>query len=201
MRQLVALIGLLATIMFVGAVIWGGATYPGYDHLRQFISELGATRAVTAPLMNAAFMATSALTVLFWIGALMVLPRTALTMVGSGFAIVNGVSLFLAGVYSCDLGCTRDDQSTEAMLHDIFGGTGYLATVIGMAVLALASRRWAHARGIRPLGLACSGVAFVGLLGIVLEPELKGLLQRMAEAAMWGFILAVAAVIHRGRRA
>lgn len=196
---IVPVVGLLATVSFVGAVIWGGLAYPGYDHLRQFISELGATGAVTAPVMNAAFMGSSALICLFWIGAAIVLPRTVATLVGCGLSVLNGVSLFLAGAYACDDGCTRVDQTSAAVLHDIFGGLGYLAAILGTAVLALASTRWPGARGMRILGLTCALAGLIGLGGIVAEVDVKGLYQRLAEAGLWLFILATALAIYRQR--
>ena len=39
----------LSLLILAAATIAGGMAYPGYDHLRQYISELGATGAPTGP--------------------------------------------------------------------------------------------------------------------------------------------------------
>jgi hypothetical membrane protein len=43
--RLAMICGVLGALWLLGMVVLGGATYPGYDHLAQFISELGATGA------------------------------------------------------------------------------------------------------------------------------------------------------------
>ena len=40
--------------LFIGMIVWAGAAWPGYDHLRQFISELGATGAPNGQTFGAA---------------------------------------------------------------------------------------------------------------------------------------------------
>ena len=200
MRSLIALAGILAAVVFVVIVVWAGATYPGYDHLRQYISELGATGAETASAVNLAFEMSGILTALFWIGAMVVLPRTVLTVLGCGLSALNGVSFALAGVYACDFECSRADPSAAAELHDLYGGLGYLAAIVGMAVLAFASTRWPRAGKLWLLGLICTGIGLIGFVGIVIDPEFSGLLQRLAEGAIWVFLLATAAVIYADRR-
>lgn len=194
--RIVALMGVLAALALVVPVIWGGAVYPNYDHLRQFISELGATGAVTAPIVNSAFIVSGVLTVLFWIGAMVVLPRTALTVIGGSLSALSGVFFGLAGIYACDFGCTRSDQTPAAVLHDLHGGLAYLTAIMGMAVLAFASVRWPGARLLKPLGLTCTAISMIGFYGVVAEPELAGLLQRLTEGAMWIFLLATAGVVY-----
>ena len=52
-----AVCGLSAPLIYATAAITAGFEYPGYDHLKNFISELGASGSPTAGIMNSGFLA------------------------------------------------------------------------------------------------------------------------------------------------
>lgn len=197
----VAACGLASVIVLFTVTVVGGAVYPGYDHLREFMSELGATGSPTQGFVSAGFIVSGLLLAPFWLGAAALLPRSTLLIVGAVFQLANAIGLSLAGVYPCDFQCVRDDPSIAAQLHDLFAGLGYLSALIGMALLSFASRRWPLGRVILPVGLVCTVAGIFGFGGIVAEVELAGLGQRILETAMAIFTLLTAAALVRYRRA
>jgi hypothetical membrane protein len=182
----------------LGAVIAGGAIYPGYDHARQYISELGATGAVTGPAVSWwGFVPSGLLITAFCLIAAWLLRRNALAVVACFMLAWYGLSLSAAGVYPCAFECARTEVTFDAMMHDLVGGTGYLTGVLGVAIAALAVRS-GEAGWLRSLGLVCAVVAAAGFAAIIVDVELGGLFQRALEGALAVFLLAFGWALARG---
>lgn len=182
----------------LGTVIAGGAVYPGYDHARQYISELGATGAVTGPAVSWwGFVPSGLLITAFCLIAAWLLRRNALAVVACFMLAWYGLSLSAAGVYPCAFECARTEVTFDAMMHDLVGGTGYLTGVLGVAIAALAVRS-GEAGWLRALGLVCAVVAAAGFAAIIVDVELGGLFQRALEGALAVFLLAFGWALARG---
>ncbi|MDZ4113724.1 MAG: DUF998 domain-containing protein [Brevundimonas sp.] len=193
---LVAGLGIL-----LAAVVWGGSAYPGYDHARQFISELGATGAVTGPSVNNwGFVPNGLLITGFSLLAAWILRRSALAVTACVLLAANGVGMAGAGVYPCDFECSRSVPSTTALLHDLFGGLGYLCAILGVGLAALWARK-SEAAWLAPLGVVVLIVSIVGFYGLIAEVELPGLFQRAMETALASFMLALGWALMKGLRA
>lgn len=182
----------------LGAVLVGGAAYPGYDHARQYISELGATGAVTGPAVSWwGFVPSGLLITAFCLMAAWLLRRNVLAVVACLMLAWYGLSLSAAGIYPCAFECARTEVTFDAMMHDLVGGTGYLTGVLGVAIAALAVRS-GEAGWLRPLGLVCAGVAAVGFAAIIIDVELGGVFQRALEGSLAVFLLALGWALARG---
>ena len=170
----------------------GGLVYPDYNHLTQYISELGATGAVTGPAVRPAFVASGILLTLFWLLCIGLFPRSLLATAGFGLSSLNGLGLLLGGVFPCAFECSLADPPLYAILHDVFSGIGYLAGIAGVCLIALAARRWPRDRVLYPLGLACGIPAAAAVW--LLHPgfEWYGAAQRVVELALAIFTIAVA---------
>ena len=193
--------GLLAAgfLIQLVTILWGGAVYPGYDHARQYISELGATGSVTGPAVSWWGFVPSGL--LIGAGCLMAawLMRRSVLAAGSWVLLAwYGLTLAAAGVYPCAFECRRADASFNALMHDLYGGTGYLTGIIGLALAALAARREGRLR-VAILGMICAGVAVVGFAGVIAEAEPGGLIQRMLEGSVALYILTLGWTLMRSR--
>jgi hypothetical membrane protein len=91
--------------LFVGAVLFAGCTTPGYSHLRQSISELGASNATNGRLVR-------------WVGfvplglSFMVFAHQSdgrfSNHVPFVFFVMTGLILFLAGIFPTDPDNRRD---------------------------------------------------------------------------------------------
>ncbi len=196
LAALVAGLGIL-----VVAVVWAGSVYPDYDHARQFISELGATGAVTgAEVSRWGFVPNGVLVAVFSVLAAWVLRRSALAVTACLLLAANGIGMAGAGVYPCDFECSRSDPSAAALLHDLFGGLGYMCAIVGVGLASLWARK-SEAPWLAPLGLGVLVVSLVGFYGVVAEVALMGLFQRAMEAALAVFMLALGWALARGLRA
>lgn len=165
--------------LYVGTWFVLGQLRPGYDPLRQAISELFAT---DAPLSHALTLAgvlvlTGAALVPFGVVLDRVLPGTG--RLGPALVVVSGVGTLLVGLAPCTAGCPGVGASTTDTLHVVFAGGGYTALVT--APLAVAWRVRAHAPALARWSLLLGGVASAGFvvrnLGGV--DALAGLQQRV----------------------
>jgi len=191
----------LGLAVLLAAVVWGGAVYPGYDHSRQFMSELGATGAVTASSVNTwGYIPNGLFVAAFCLLAAWILRRSPLAVVACLLLAGNGVGMAGAGVYPCDFECSRSDPSVAAELHDLFGGLGYLCAILGVGLASLWARK-SDAPWLAPLGLVVLIVSVIGFYGVVAEVELRGLFQRAMEVALAVFMLALAWALMKGLRA
>jgi hypothetical membrane protein len=191
--------GILSLLILAAAAVAGGLAYPGYDHLTQYISELGATGAPTSQGVSLAFMVSGGLLAVFWLLCAGLFPRSLLSILGFGLSALNGVGLFLGGVFQCDFECAATDPSATALLHEVFGGLGYLCGIVGVFLVGIAARRWPQGRGLFGLSLVC-GIPAVLAIGLI-HPDFEwlGVAQRVVEIALAVFALAVAVIVRRPR--
>jgi hypothetical protein len=198
-----AALGLLTAGAMVqwGAAIVGGALYPGYDPSRQYISELGAAGAATGWAVSwLGFVPAGLLTMAGFLVAAWLLRSRAAAVAGCLLLAWYGASLTGAGVFPCAFECGRAEPSFNALMHDLVGGTGYLAAPFGIWLVAMATRGSA-APWLARLGLVCGAVAAVGFVGVIIDPELGGVVQRVLEGAITLFQLALGWALARGRLA
>ncbi|WP_374516571.1 DUF998 domain-containing protein [Brevundimonas sp.] len=197
MRTLAFASALLGLALLLVATIAGGLVTPGYDHARQYISELGATGAATGPAVSAAFVVSGALQAVFWILCIRLLPGSRLVAAGFALSALNGLGLLAGGVFPCDAGCSLSDPSLSAVLHDVLGGLGYLCGVAGILLVAMAWRTDPVRRRLSGLALLC-GMPGVMLIWMI-HPgfELFGLAQRGLELAIAVWTLAIAFAVRR----
>ena len=196
MRTLALACALLSLLILGAATFAGSAVYPDYDHLRQFISELGADGALTGPHVSLAFIVSGALLTVFWLLCAVLFPRTPLFVIGFLLSALNGLGLMFGGVFPCDFECEMDGASLTGVLHEILGGIGYLAGVAGVFLIGLAARR----RGLKSL-FALSLICGVPALCVVwfVQPEFLwlGVAQRILETAFAVWAVAVALTLRR----
>ncbi|MDP3801021.1 MAG: DUF998 domain-containing protein [Phenylobacterium sp.] len=182
----------LSLLVLAGATIAGGLASPGYDHLTRYISELGATGAPTSRSVSLAFMVSGGLLALFWLLCAGLFPRSLLSIPGFGLSALNGVGLLLGGVFRCDFECSVVDPSLDAILHEVFGGVGYMCGIVGVFLVGAAARNWPQGRGLFRLSLICGIPAALAIWLIHPAFEWLGAAQRVVEIALAVWALAVA---------
>jgi len=192
--------GVLSLLVLAAATIAGGMAYPGYNHLTQYISELGATGAPTSQAVSLAFMVSGSLLAAFWLLCAGLFPRSVLSILGFGLSALNGVGLLLGGVFRCDFECSTADLSPAAVLHDVFGGVGYLCGIVGVFLLGIASRGWPLGRGLFGLSLICGIPAALAIWLIHPDFEWYGAAQRIVEIALAVWTMAVALRVQTSTR-
>lgn len=106
--RFLALGGVIGPALFAVVVVICGALRPGYNHMTQFISELGAQGTSHAAIMNfAGFLPLGLLLVGFAASLRGALPRRPLAVAVAILLGLFGLSIALAGLYSCDPGCPQ----------------------------------------------------------------------------------------------
>lgn len=178
-----------AFALYAGVVVWGGLTYPGYSHLGQYISELGAKGTVTGPAVTWAGFFIPGVLMLAFVGVMAFSARlTVLRGLGLLLIAAYAWGMVNAVIYRCDLGCPVVTDSLDQMMHNMVGALSYLLGVLGLFVLAIEAR--SRAAWVFGLGLACGAVAACSFWLLTPDVAFKGLAQRVLEAAMATLLIA-----------
>lgn len=112
--------GIAGPALFAALTIVCGSLRPDYDHATQFIRELSETGGEFSTLINyVGIMSSAALILLFAIAIVPRFTQTALTKIGALLVAIYAVSMFAAGIFSCDTGCAPTQPSNAQVLHDI----------------------------------------------------------------------------------
>lgn len=200
MRRVAAVCGLAAAAWALAVPLLGGALEPGYSHLAQYISELGAAGAAHARTVSwLGFAPIGALMLAFLAAAATQLPQVPQTTFGTTALAMVGLAYLVSAVFPCDAGCPNEGSRAQAV-HNLFGLLEYSGAFIGLRVLATGFRSSPEWRGLAPItGAAALAVAaaFVAMLspGLVWS---RGLSQRVAELAIFGWVALVS--LHLLRR-
>jgi hypothetical protein len=191
----IAGIGLALALPFVAALGWDG-----YSHRSQYISELGARRAPDGAAVSVAFLVVG---VLFVAWAALTAPRVAAAVGVTGTATAVavwmaggglGASYAVSAAARCDPGCPDEDVGAAQAVHSLVSSAGYTLAVAALVVFGLAVRRsaGAPARRVGRAGLVAAPVlAAIGLATLVAD-DWRGLLQRVLDAGLYAWTLAVA---------
>lgn len=177
------LFGAFLPAIFLVIVVILGLLFPGYSHIRDYVSELGA---VDSPIQNVAnyfgFLPMGILLILFAIGLYRVVGRKGIyAKIGSILLIISGILLAAVGFFPCDAGCFN--FSTTGETHEFLADWSiYIAgaALLFFAIHALRgrtfSKTWAYL--FFSVGIAAAALGFIA-------PEFEntvygGLVQRIA---------------------
>src|SRR3990167_5688199 len=102
LASLLLRIGALAPLIFYGVIAAGGVMTPDYNHMTQYVSELGQDGAATAKMFNYGLMATGGAMIVGALGLLLGLPRLGRGLVMPGLTAVAialfGASFIIGGL-------------------------------------------------------------------------------------------------------
>lgn len=189
------LAGLAAPVVLIVAIAVAGGMEPGYSHATQFVSELGAVGATNQSGFNyAGLFSSGLLTVLFALGMYQQVKPRGWFVASSLLVAVAGFGRLVAGVFPCDAGCVMENMSSTAAVH---AAAGFVALTSG-AVAPLSLAMGLRGRGQRQLfslsvGLGSASLILVTVLfGLGKGFPYVGVIQRLALAAFYGWIVVVA---------
>jgi hypothetical protein len=199
-RRVVVAAGIVAAALALAVPIVFGAMWPGHSHVRHYISVLGARGAPHADLVNyVGFLPTGVATMLFIIALGPALPRTAQVRRAQWFLAVFAGGYIGTAFLPCDPGCPAFGSISQC-LHSLLAVCGYTGAIVGLSMLASAFRGDERWRNLVPFTWLCAATVAIGFV-LMLLPQFapwRGLTQRVAEAAMFGWI--VTAAFRAGRR-
>lgn len=170
-------------------VVLAAALTPGYSHVSQLISELGATGAPYELLVRlAGFLPAGLLLLTFCALAFIAIPRSrSVSLSLFGLALYAGGYL-VAAAFPCDAGCRPAEPSASQLIHNAGGLVGYLVAPIFLFTLARAARSWPGASRLASAGYIASAVALVAVLTLTPSSSVFGLSQRVLEFTVLGWI-------------
>jgi hypothetical membrane protein len=116
-----AIVGLATPILFILLVVVMGFLHPGYSHLTNFISDLGA---LDAPLPYVQRLNFFQLGIGIAILAVELYKGTErASRVALAFQLAIGFGIFLSGIFP---GHSDDPESRATLLHNLAGGPAFL---------------------------------------------------------------------------
>jgi hypothetical membrane protein len=203
MRAL-TLAGVAGPIVFVSAVLAAASGHRGYSHTANFMSELGATGAPRAVLMNyGGFIPAGTLLAAFGATLVHSLPRTPSMVAGAVLVTLFGIGVAASGVFSCDLGCPTSGGTVGNQIHNAIGPSCFLCLIAGTGILGWKLREFPDWRWLSAYSLATSAIAFVFFLSLVGSLESRtstGLWQRLMLGTLFLWCGVVAVHAFRWRR-
>ncbi len=143
-QKLLAICGISGPILYTIVVITLGALEPGYSHVTQTMSQLGAAGAANAIVMNTVgFAVLGILMIAFAFGLHRGISNSGrASKIGPALIAVSGAALIMTGVFRCDPGCA--DISAVGITHSVFA----IIAAFGMifAPLAISQRLYRDSR-------------------------------------------------------
>jgi hypothetical protein len=179
----------LAATWAVALPWWFARRRSGYSHLRQTLSELGEAGAPQARAV--AWVAFAPLGLLVILVALLLrghLPAGGEFTQAMVLLSLLGASYLCAAVFPCDPGAPAWG-SWHNQLHNLGGALGYGGSAVGLIELG---RALEDVRALAPLaGVtgACGMAVFFGLFLLSFESPVRGLVQRLMETLLFGWML------------
>jgi Protein of unknown function (DUF998) len=189
LQKLAKLTAYGALVVVIILVVVAGAFTPGYNHIAQLISELGASGSRYGwPVRFAGFLPAGLLLLTFCFFAYRLLQKARGTTFGLIGLAIYAVGYLVAAAFPCDLGCRPNAPSASQMIHNAGGLVGYLLAPVFLFSLARAARTWPAAGHLVVAGYVAFALALFGLLTLSPSSPAAGLSQRLLEASVLGWV-------------
>jgi hypothetical membrane protein len=190
--NLLAACGVAAPLVFTAAVIAASVNHPGYDQLKNPISELGATGAPAAGVMNfAGFLPYGLLMVAFALAVHRGMRADAGGWLGPSILALYGLAYMALSVAPCDPGCHAATPSQHHRMHLLLGDLIFLTAVLGPFALYSRMLKDPAWRSLAPATLILPGTAWLMLeaSGVGVSGALR---QRLWLILLFGWIVLMA---------
>jgi len=180
------------------------AMQPGYDHVSQYMSELGAPGRAGASFLSIWWIASGVLTIGLAVGLHLGTGRARLAWAGplmvAGFGLFTGIG---SGLFPCDEGCLGETFSGR--MHDHLNAVGAISQLVAPGVLWLRwrkSERWWGFRSWTVAGQVALLLSFVLFMAVGEGTHgqvgsLAGLAQRLYQGSFYLWLAVVAAGLVR----
>jgi hypothetical membrane protein len=201
--RLLALGGVAGPLVFAFAVVITASRQPGYSHVAQFVSALGATGSPQAAIMNyGGFVPAGLLLAGFGLALRRALWPDPVAGHATAVVLFFGLAVGSSGLVSCDPGCPLDSGSLENLIHNAMAPIVFFATLLAITALGARFRRLAAWRRLSLFSLATGGaglVFFAGLLSSLDARTTTGLWQRLLLATLFSWCAITGLHVYRQR--
>ncbi|MBL8547908.1 MAG: DUF998 domain-containing protein [Hyphomonadaceae bacterium] len=190
--KLALITALLGVAWLLVMVLVGGASFDGYDHVSQYISELGANGAPFGWHVSwLGFLPVGVLICAFSYFAWRAAPQSVLATLGFVGIFLFAIGYVGSAFFRCDFGCRPEEPSFSQIMHELGGLAGYMLAPVTLLLLGLAARTWPGAVWLSILGFIGAAGALVGLSGLLDDGSpTVGLYQRVLETSVLSWVLA-----------
>lgn len=204
MRQgLPILSGLVIPIWLFFGVLIAGSMNPGYSHLNQAMSELGAVGSPThaiSPVINN--FPLGILFITFGISVAKTLSKSKLAVLSGILIVMHGLGSISAGYFSCDVGCNPESPSYSQIAHNLSGAIMFLSLTVAGCIWIYLGGKLLGSRALSWFSLVCTIVGLAVLPALPLAVESGhgfGLYQRINYGAsvIWLSGLACVLLLHQ----
>ncbi len=193
-QSLLAICGIIGPVIYTIIVIIMGFLHPDYNHVTQYMSELGAVGAPYAVIMNTLGLPLlGLLTIFFAIGLHRDIGDSKDSKIGPFLIAVSGTALVMTGIFPCDPGCA--DVTFVGNMHSAFAtiaGVGMFLAPIALYPRLRSDQRW---QGYLVYSLATVVLAGIisAVFGLKIFEEWTGALQRisMSLLLLWMEVIAI----------
>ena len=184
------LLAVSVALGYVAMVYAGGWLKGDYDLVSQFTSELTTSGTPWARAIAASHVAWGALGLaLLWVAAPMA-PLAGVARAGY-WLLASEPGVWIGSAFlPCDPGCPVDGSLTQT-LHNVWAAATFIATTVGLLLLAC---NRAASRAAR-FAWALLAVFWIATFVLMLVPDaapVRGLIQRLGEGTLYGALCAVA---------
>ena len=196
-------VGVLIPLWLFFGVLLTALAYPGYSHLDQAMSQLGAqgspTQGFSAWVNN---LPLGVLFVLFAVGVMRQVRGSRLASFSALLILVHGLASFATGYFPCDQGCAPAQPSFSQQMHNLAGLVMFLSLTLASLLWGFLSKRLLGSRGFWLFSLACTvlAVATVVLMAQAVEAGHSfGLYQRINYGISVIWVAGLALMLWLGR--
>lgn len=200
-RKYLLLCGVLASLVYVAAVILGGLLRPGYSHTHDAISELLTAGAPNIALLNPLFTVYDLLLAGFGIGLVLTVNASPEPL-GKRSGMVGGYALIIAGIIGVlmNLFFPQDPGgppvTSVGTIHVALAGVLSLGTMVAMLSTGLWLRHLPALHGYWIFTLVCLAIVFVsgglGAAAIASGSPYLGLVERVTIGTFLVWVLVIA---------
>lgn len=129
-HKILALSGIIGPLLFVLNIFVIGFFHPNYNHITQYMSELGAINAPYAIIINSGFVFGGLLIIFFSYIIFLEFnqKQTIFSIIGSILIFISGLSFLLIGFFPCDPNCVN--VSTIGIIHAYLSDSAELSLII-----------------------------------------------------------------------
>ena len=185
-----AICGMAAPLVMVSLWALASILRPGYDQVTQTGSELGTGR--YSIVMNANFVATGVLILIFWVGLLTTMHPGKWSKFGLVILAIAAVGEAAAGIFPCDPGCPLNGGSLSQMIHTEIAVVFFGAIAVFPAFIGIGLNQDQHWASYCSYSIV-TGVVSIGLfiafsVAVLISFQYLGLLQRFFLAAPFQWI-------------
>ncbi len=194
--------GIAGPVLFTLVTIICAALRPGYNHLYDFISELGASGTPNAVLMNSlGFIPGGLMFSLFGLGLLLSGYQGGKFKAGSVLIIVFGLGVATAGIFSCDVGCPING-TTEAVVHDRVSLVAFFSSITAMFLFGSSFKKTTSFHNLALYSKLSGAFTLLFLVIMILSypsETLSGLWQRLMLGTifLWSGVVAYRFALNR----